>query len=307
MYIFTKPLKVEWKEAAPLPVGLTAHTAVLLHGSVYVGGGFEGKSKYDQKDCYKLDIYNVYANQWSTSPITTPHCWFAMTVLDDKLIIAGGETKSGTATNDVFGYDEGEWKNYGSMPTARCAAVAIGHQSMLIVVGGEALVKDERRVVATTELLDTTNGCWYSCDDLPLPYRQLKGAVTNNTLHLLGGDDKDYKASSQVFTASLDNLLSHQLKWQSLPDTPWCYSTPVVLYNKFLLTVGGRRPFDGHSQTTEVCTFDPSTGIWKQIANIPSARSFPAVVGVAGNKVIVIGGLNQQRQYSNNVYIGVFE
>jgi len=305
--MFTKPLKVEWKEAAPLPVGLTAHTAVLLRGSVYVGGGSEGKSVSDEKDCYKLDIYNVYANQWSTSPITTPHCWFAMTVLDDKLIVSGGKTKSGAVTNDVFAYDEGEWKDYSSMPTGRCAAVAVGYRSMLIVVGGEVVVKGTWRMVATTELLDTTNGCWYTCDDLPVAHRQLKIAVMNKTLYLLGGIDKDCNVSLQVFTASLDNLPSHQLKWQSFPDTPWCLSAPVVLYNKFLLTVGGRRSSDGHSQTTEVCAFDPSTGVWKQIANIPSARSFPAVVSVADNKVIIIGGLNQQRKYSNNAYIGVFE
>ena len=298
---------MKWKEATPLPVGLTAHTAVLLHGSVYVGGGYEGESVSDYKNCSKLHIYNVYTNQWSTSPITTPHCWFAMTILDDKLIIAGGETKSGVVTNGLLAFDEGEWKDYSNMPTGRRAAVAVGYQSMLIVVGGIALIKGTWRVLAAVELLDTTNGCWYTCDDLPVPHRQLKIAIMNNTLYLLGGNDKDYEASPQVFTASLDNLSSHQLKWQSLPDTPWCYSAPVVLHNKFLLIVGGRYPSDDHSQTTEVCTFDPSTGVWKQIANIPSARSFPAVVGVADNKIIVIGGLTPQREFSKNMYIGVFE
>jgi len=38
--------------------------------------------------------------------------------------------------------------------------------------------------------------------------------------------------------------------------------------------------------------------------NIPSARSFPAVVGVADNNVIVVGGLTQQRNCSKNVCIG---
>ena len=47
--IFKKTVK--WKELAPLPVGHTAHTAVLrLGGSVYVGGGFEGRSIDDYKN-----------------------------------------------------------------------------------------------------------------------------------------------------------------------------------------------------------------------------------------------------------------
>ena len=295
---------MEWKEAALLPVGQSAHTAVLLHGSVYVGGGCEGINN-DDKAIYGLFVYNLTTNRWNTSPIATPHCSFAMTVLDDELIIAGGETKSGAETSKVLALDEGEWKDYSSMPTARCEAVAVGYQSRLIVVGGEAFVKGKWRLVATTELLDTINGCWYICDDLPVPHRLLKGSVVNSRLYILGAIGED-NASFQVFTASLDNLSSHQLKWQSLPDTPWCLSAPVVLYNKFLLTVGGRKLSDGFSQTTEVCAFDESTGIWRHIVNIPSARSFPAVVGVADNKIIVLGGLTQQRQYSKNVYIGVF-
>ena len=40
--IFKKTVK--WEELAPLPVGCTAHTAVLLGGNVYVGGGYEKRS-----------------------------------------------------------------------------------------------------------------------------------------------------------------------------------------------------------------------------------------------------------------------
>jgi len=299
---------VKWKEVVPLPVRRSAHTAVLLHGLVYVGGGSEGRSASDgdYKDCYRLDVYNLTTNRWNPSPITTPHCWFAMTVLDDKLIIAGGKTKSGKVTDKILVLDKGEWKDFSKMPTVKASAVAVGYQSFLIVVGGNVIVKRKWFALTTTELLDTTNGFWHTCDDLPLPYLQLKAAVVNNTLYLLGG--KSIKSSLQVFTASLDNLSSHQLKWQSLPDTPWCFSTPVVLHNKFLLTVGGRQPSDMTSQTREVCAFNPSTGSWKQIANIPAARSFPAVVGVTDGKIILLGGMtNTQQEFSCDAWIGVFE
>jgi len=246
------------------------------------------------KDCYRLDIYNVYANRWDPSPIITPHCWFAMTVLDDKLIIAGGETRSDEPTNKILVLDEGKWKDYSEMPTAREAAVAVGYQSMLIVVGGQALIKGSWTLLAITELLDTTNRCWYTCGNFPVSHQQLKAAIVNSTLYLLGGanttDDGSSKPSLQMCTASLDNLSSHQLKWQSLPDISWCYSTPVVLCN-LLLTVGGRRSYDRSSQTSNVCTFNPLTGMWKQVTNIPSVRSSPAVVIVADNKMLIVGGL----------------
>jgi len=129
----------------------------------------------------------------------------------------------------------------------------------------------------------------------------------NDKLYLLGGVDKDFKPSPKVFVASLNDLSTHQLNWESAPNAPWCYSTPVVLYNKFLLTVGGKQASVDNSQTCEVYTFNPSTGQWKHLTNIPAARHFPALVGMA-DKIIVIGGMtNKNTKYSNTVWIGMFD
>ena len=125
----------------------------------------------------------------------------------------------------------------------------------------------------------------------------------NHKLYLLGGFDEYLKPSPQVFVASLNTLSTHQLNWQSAPNTPWCRSAPVVLYNKFLLTVGGQKRNFG---TSEVNVFNSSTGQWKHLTNIPAARSVPAVVGVADN-IIVIGGVTSDNKYSNRVWIGMFE
>jgi len=303
--IFKKAVTMKWKELAPLSVGHTAHTAVFLHGSIYVGGGFEGKSVSKDKHCYKIDIYNVYANQWSASPIVTPHSGFAMTVLNEKLIIAGGQTKSGEITNKVLVFDEGEWKYFSEMRTARYNLAAVGHEPMPITIGGETRGDKSQSDVAITELLDATNGSWYTCDDLPMPHFQIKCVIMKNNLYVLGG--KHISPSLQVFTASLDYLSSHQLRWQPLPDTLWCYSAPAALYNKFLLAVGGRQPSDCNSQTSEVCAFNPSTESWSKIADLPAARSFLAVVGVADNKIIVLGGGAKQGKYSSDTWVGVFE
>ena len=300
--IFKKTVK--WKELAPLPVCRTAHTAVLLGGVVYVGGGYERNNVNDDKSS-RLDVYNLTTNQWSFSPITTPYFLFAMTVLDDKLVTAGGRTKHDEVVKKVLVLNAGQWEDYSEMPTARYCATAVGYHSMLIVVGGGTKAEGKWTRVSTTELLDTTNGCWYTCNNLPIPHSQLKFAIMNDKLYLLGGNDKE--ESPQVFVASLDTLSTHQLNWQSAPNTPWCYCTPVVLYNKFLLTVGGRQPSDHSSQTREVYALNPSIGQWKHLTNIPAARSFPAVVSM-GDRMMVIGGLtNKNTEFSNSVWIGVFE
>lgn len=294
---------MKWKKVASLPVYRTAATAVLLLGSVYVGGGNEKR-----KRSFRLDVYNLSTNQWSF-PVTTPYSDFAMTVMNDKLLIVGGLTTSEQPTNKVFVLDGGEWKEYSKMPTARSYATAAAHHSMLIVVGGTCMMNGTWTTLKTVEVLDTTNACWYTCNNLPSPYDQLQGVIIQDMLYLLGGLDRGKSATPDVIAASLNTVSTHQLNWHVISRTPWCSSTPAVLYNKYLLAIGGRNKFTPSNKTHDVCALDVSTGLWRTIGNIPEARSRLAVVGVADNKVICIGGAisvtsNEEVEYSDVVWIG---
>ena len=57
-----------------------------------------------------------------------------------------------------------------------------------------------------------------------------------------------------------------------------------------LLAVRGRHSSDPTIQSSEVHALSPSTGLWELITNIPVPNSGPAVVCVADNKIIVLGG-----------------
>jgi len=306
--IFNKKVNVKWEMVASMPVGRSTCIAVLLHGSIYVGGGFEGRSVNDHLSCYRLDVYNLYTDRWDPSPISTPYRAFAMTVLNDKLITAGGLVNVDDTTNKVLYLSTGQWKDFNKLLTARSCATAIGYHSMLIVVGGKATVKGKWTAIPTVELLDSTNGCWYTCSNLPTPHFQCKPVILNNTLYLLGGHDVEEKSSPKVFSASLETLSTHQLKWQCLSDTPWHCSSPIVVSNKFLLAVGGRHSSDATVQSSEVHALNPSNGLWELITNIPVATSGPAVVGVDDNIFIVGGTVGfKQRLISANVWSGIFE
>ena len=92
-----------------------------------------------------------------------------------------------------------------------------------------------------------------------------------------------------MFLASLDHLSTHQLNWESALNTLWCGSAPVVLYNMFLLTAGGRQPSDYATQTCEVHVLSSSSNQWDYLANIPAARHFSAAVSVGDGMIIAIG------------------
>ena len=286
-------MNIKWEEGAPAPVGRSNHTAVWLNGLVYVGGGIE--SGY--KASYMINCYDPVNNLWSSS-INTPYCDFAMTTLNNKLVTAGGEDRSYKVTNQILTMDAGQLKNYTKMITARSCATAAGHQGMLIITGGW---DDINKKLSSTELFDSINGQWYKCTDLPQSHLWLKSVIVDNILYLLGGANKDGYFSPAVFTALLDTLSTHQLKWNTHQDTPWCDSAPVSVNGTHLLIIGGYKSL---SYTSDIHKLNKVSHSWEAIGHIPSARSRSAAVSTADDRVIVIGGVNDKGKATNTVWIG---
>ena len=102
--------------------------------------------------------------------------------------------------------------------------------------------------------------------------------IVDNILYLLGGVNKD-DASPAVFTAPLDTLSTHQLKWNTLQDTPWCASAPVSVYGTHLLIVGGIKKIGSEfTLTSDVYKLNKVNHSWEAIGHIPSARDSSAAV-----------------------------
>ena len=308
-------MEIKWKDVAPLPTCRSGHSAVLFHDMIYVGGGSEERGA-KKLHSYNVHVYNLRTSEWNKS-IATKCCDFAMTTLNDKLVIVGGAMENDVVLNNisVLNTATGEWVPYNNykLPIAKYNTTAIGYRSLLIVVGGVMPTKGLMKKVSgsfwavqsTTELLDTKSGQWHTCENLPSPHSRLRAVIVDNTLYLLGGADLSYKPSPKVFGASLDGIdTTHQLNWQHLGDVLYCYSTPVVMCNKYLLTIGGKS--DDNSLTSEVRALNPSNSLWKQVATIPSPAYSLAAVST-DNKLVVIGGTSQDKKFSNTIWSGVFE
>ena len=298
--LFSGPVNIKWEKGAPAPVSRYGHTAVWLNGLVYVGGGHE--TAY--KPSYIINCYDPVNNSWSSS-INTTYCNFAMTTLNNKLVTAGGEDRSDKVTTQVLILDAGQLKDYAKMITARSWATAAGHQGMLIITGG---VDDNFKTLSSTELFDSNNGQWYKCSDLPQPHYYLQSVIVDNILYLLGGVNKDSRYSPVVFTAPLDTLSTHQLKWNTHQDTPWYASAPVSVNGTHLLIVGGRKSTGGKATfTSDIHKLNKVSHSWEAIGHIPSARHSAAAVSTTDNRVIVIGGENDKGEATNTVWIGSCE
>ena len=297
--LFSGPVNIKWEEGAPAPVSCGHHIAVWLNGMVYVGGGIEPEGS-----SFNINCYDPVNNSWR-SPINTPYSDFAMTTLNNRLIIAGGRDKGCKITNQILTMDSTELRKYVKMTTARSWATAAGYQGMLIITGGK---DDYGKRLSSTELFDTNNGQWYKCDDLPQPHTELQSVIVDNILYLLGGLNKDYNNSPAVFIAPLDTLSRHQLKWSTNQDTPWCRSAPVSVNGTHLLILGGIKKIGNNfTRTSDIYKLDKNTNSWEAIGHIPSAGSITAAVSTADNRVIVIGGQNDKREFTNTVWISSCE
>ena len=263
-------------------------TAVLSGEKVYIC--------YALGSSDRIDIYTPANNSWSPSPINTPCSYFAMTTLNNQLITAGGEDRGNKLTNKIFLLDGDHLKEYTRMITARYQATAAGYQGTLIITGGRVNYISR---LDSTELFNSTTGQWYNTGKLPSPHCRLQSVIVDNVLYLLGGH-----GNYTVYTAPLDTLSSQQLKWSSLQDTPGHSSAPVSIQGRYLLTAGGVK---GGAVSKDIHKFNKISHSWEVIGQIPSARIGPAVVSVADNKIVVVGGYDDKDHRTNTVWIGSFE
>lgn len=296
-------MTTKWKEVSLTPVGYVGHTAIWLNGLVYVGGGHEA----GVGPSFKIYIHDPVNSSWS-APLNTLYCQFAMTTLNNNLLIAGGKDRSNRKTNQILmltaqtDASHDQFNGYTKMNKARSSSAAVGYQGMLIIAGGK---DDKNKVLSSTELFDSNNEQWYSCNSLPQPMHWMQSVIVDNTLYLLGGLNKECD-SSAVFTASLNNLLRHQLKWHTHQDTPYCQSAAVSVHDKYLLIVGGCKMIGNH-YTSDVYMLNKVSHSWVTMGHIPSARKSSAAVSIDDHRIIVIGGENDNREVTNTVWIGSCE
>ena len=289
-------MKINWEEGAHIPVGYNGHTAVWLNGLVYVGGGFGSKLIF-HKPSYTIYFYDPVNNSWS-SLFDVPYCLFAMTTWKNKLVIAGGQDASQKKTNQIFTTDDGQWKTFSKMITARAYATAAGYQELLIITGGRDYTD---MTLLSTEVFDSNTGQPYICADLPQPHYWLKSVIVDSMLYLLGGHNQYGKPSPTVIAAPLDTLSKdRQLKWNVYQDAPRCRFAPVSI-NGTLLILGGSNERKG---TTDIYQLSNVSHSWEAIrSKIPLARSSLTAVTTDDGRIIIIGGLTDKGEVTDTVWI----
>lgn len=154
-------VKRHWTRAVPsgcpaIPSRRTNHAAAAdANGRIYIVGGYDADSNF-LDDMWILDVHAGSSASWE-DPGTFPIVWekpaptgeipsaregHSLTLVDRKLVLFGGYTKSGSVSNDVlvFDLDNQEWARpsiAGAMlPAPRQAHSAARHGREVVIAGG---------------------------------------------------------------------------------------------------------------------------------------------------------------------------
>jgi N-acetylneuraminic acid mutarotase len=222
------------------------------------------------------------------------------------------------------------WMTLKSAPNQRTEVAAAAVEGKVYVMGGFV---PPGRTVAIVEVYDTIADTWSRGPDLPLAVNHGMAAVADGVIYALGGyagesdlsaptdrafalrgdrweelppmpevraaagaaaiDGKIYVAGGVGPDGLADGTLVFDTAartWSEAPGVP----TPrehlgVATDGAKLFVTGGRPP-----NTDRMEAFDPSTGEWERLDDMPTARGGLAAAGTANGLIVAAGGEAEQ-------------
>ena len=219
------------------------------------------------------------ASEWRSLPdAPTPRLMMAWTVLDDKIWIAGGMSH-GTTLQIVQSYDPqtGAWQAQPPLPIPLHHATAATYRGEVVVIGG-----------ASDELADASNkvfalrgDSWVELPSLTHARAAAAAAVVGDKLVVVGGqNEKQLVPQTEVFDGQ---------SWKDAADLPTPREHLAAVSDGFYVyTVGGRfLSADKNSAAFE--RFDPQSGEWTKLVDMPTPRGSYGATFIDG-RIVALGG-----------------
>ena len=273
-----------------MPFGISVYPQVaLLKKKVYMGGG----NTSSDMERHTVLVYDPQKNTYETlTPYT--HKYFAITVVDDKLVLIGGEQddkRKPRFTNQLGVWDSRSLKWTHPLPPmstpCKSPSVTTYKNKWVVVIGG---YNNPHGALSRVEILDMSTQQWFNSAPMLAPCHQVSLATVGNMCYLVGGLVDNTTFSKRVYAANMDCLISQKSatlsmqslsQWSTLPDTPGTQATAIAL-NGALLAVGGIG--------ADIYVYHSSTKRWENIGRLRVGRSACACIVLSSGAVFVAGG-----------------
>ena len=265
----------------------TTIQSVQVQGTLYVGGGYGGNNSY------VVMTYDISAGKWATLPPYST-CWFAMTAIDNNLVLVGGQESNGVRSKvlGVWSEDSKKWTHpYPDMTTPRSSCSAVVYKQYLVVPGGWGAGGR----LSSVEVMNTDTKQWYAGPPTPIAWSQMKTVIVDDMCYSMGGviegvyTNKVYSVSLPALVSQLDSDSSAKdtQTWKELPRLPVTHAIPLSIRGS-LLAVGGLDK-DG-KPVSALHLYQPDAGQWVKVTDMPTPRYDCTCITISNNKLLVFGG-----------------
>ena len=278
-----------------MPVAMSDYIqSVEINDTLYVGGGETDRSE----DKYIVMAYSTQSCQWhSLPPYTTRR--FAMTAINSKLVLVGGVARDCSDSSELGEWqpDSNQWtRPFPPMSTPRCWPSATSYKHWLVVAGGYHGV-----CLHSIEVLDVSNMQWSTGPSTPTPWMMMKSTTLGDTWYLMGGKYGDVGYGPDVYSVSLEALVSQSASdssniWRKLPSLDCAQSCPLIIGGS-LLAVGGK-DMESKKPVSTIQRYVPETNTWVQAGLLPHAV-YECTCIMTSDKVHVIGGYDGEVRLKN--------
>lgn len=172
-------------KVAPLPISMASSRAVALEGKIYVVGG---KSKLISSETFS---YDPKANTWKKlAPMSTAHQQVALSVINGKLLVAGGKGIKNLPITTFEEYDAKAniWQQLPPLPIARFDATAAVLSNKFYLFGGQRVDNGKFKTLTHIDFYDPLTNIWANIADLATPINLVNTIVIGKQIYFLTSD-----------------------------------------------------------------------------------------------------------------------
>uniref|UniRef100_A0A8C6UNS8 Kelch-like family member 41a n=1 Tax=Neogobius melanostomus TaxID=47308 RepID=A0A8C6UNS8_9GOBI len=143
---------MKWSESKKLPLKIHGHSVVSENGLVYCMGG----KTDDNKTINKMFAYNHKKAEWKElAAMKTPRSMFGAVIHKGKIIVSGGVNEDGlTSGCEAYDFGTNKWSPFSDFPQERSSVNLVSCSGLLYAVGGFAMVVNEDKECAPSEMID---------------------------------------------------------------------------------------------------------------------------------------------------------
>ena len=293
-----------------MPVSISSPQIVKISDFVFVGGGFLNRYIFQ---------YSINDDAWTTLP-QCPATEQGLTTLNGELISVGGKN-SQRITNIVYTFSDGQWKKVlPAMPTPRFHFSTVSHNNELIVAAGGVTGRARDGEISKTRAVEIyiKDRQWYVTEQLPIWSSNVSTCVIGDTCYKMGGMGNKIE-TCMTLHISLSNFTKQVVPATAMPEIrgewsvlkteyPLIYLSLVEIEGK-LIAMGGSYDTVLRRGTRFISSYDFAADVWVECqgAQLPVPLYRPGVVKLPGNKVMIIGGQPEMKQFSKQVYIASYK